>query len=95
MFQQLNRVVDNAFFSLLCSLCIFHFHNNHCGPLVFEMEKFNKKIYIKNIPKRESMDMKIELFNQNGKRSLHSLILEANLCVVSSMLQAIITKPST
>jgi len=40
------------------------------------------------------MNMKIELFNQNGKRSLHSLIMKANLCVLSSMLHAIITKPA-
>jgi len=39
--------------------------------------------------------MKIELFNQNGKRSLHSLIMKATLCVLSSMLHAVITKPST
>jgi len=62
---------------------------------VFEIEKFNKKIDIKNIAKRESMNMKIELFNQNGKRNLHSLTMEANLCVLFSMLHAILTKSST
>ena len=43
------------------------------------------------------MKVKLERVNQNGRRGLqlHSLVMEANLCVLPVMLHSIITKPET
>jgi len=95
MFQQLNRVVNSAFLSLLCSLRLFQFHNNPCRVCVWNWVA-QEKCY-QNIAKRESMKVKLERVNQNGRRGLqlHSLVMEANLCVLPVMLHSIITKPET
>ena len=70
---------------------IFLFYCNELSVLL--IESFVAKISSKNSIKRNTKK-KIELLNQNRRKSFNLLILEAKLFVLPVMLHSIIKKPA-